>query len=238
MAIATDQVGQNSSSTSTSSGTVTLPSAAANTLIIFAVSVDDPGTVQTFATPTATGLTFVQIGATLRDVNNFDLAIWRAYTSSPLGSTVISESWTTGNDWVMQVASFTGTAGTAGNNGSDAIGNTNTATGTNAAATVTVASSSHNLSQYYGAITEGSTPSETITKGANYSVVNAYLFDGNFQGMLTELSTSPVTPAGATIVNGTLASSPNGAWGIFGVELLAGASGVAPSLLVCPIVWG
>lgn len=215
----------NSNGTSQSSGSVTMTTVDAHSLVLVAIAIDDDGTAATITAPTTVGnvLTFVQIGSTLRSVNNFSLAIFRAYSASALGSTAISSTWTQSNDWVMGATDYLGTAGTSANNGSDAIGNINSAVGTSAATSLstTVASSSNNNSKYYGAYVVANTSDGLIVKGASYTANVPDTYNGNFVTLLTELSTNPVTPAASTAVNGTNSAAAGVPTpGIFGVELL------------------
>lgn len=203
----------------------------ANSVVLVTVALDDSGSAPTVNLPTATGLTFAQIGTTLRSANNFNLAIFRAYTTASLGSTAITGTWSINNDWNMHATDFTGTAGTSGNNGSDAIGTTNTATGSGTTITVTVASSSHNNSKYFGAATFQAASTTTLTQGASYTLLKR-AWDATWTALLTEISTSPVTPAASTAVNAT-ATVGSGVPGVFGVELLVGAGATSSHLLAC-----
>lgn len=216
----------NSNSVSQTSGTVTMTTVDANSVVIVSVCTDDNGTASTFSVPTATGLTFVQIGSTLRSINNLNIAVFRAYTAVALGSTLITATWTQSNDWVIGATDYTGTAGTAANNGSDAIGTTNTATSASSPVTVTVNSSSHDNSSYLGIVAGGVVGGGgVITKGASYTANVPSTSDGTWLTVLTELSTSPVTPPANTVINATDSSTV--AMGIFGIELLIASGAVA-----------
>jgi hypothetical protein len=210
----------NSNGTNQSSGTVTMTTVDASSLTLVTVCTDDNGTANVISAPTASGLTFLQIGTTIRSVNGFNFAVFRAYTTASLGSTVISCSWTQANDWVLGATDYTGTAGTAANNGSDAIGTNTTNTGSGTAISVTVNSSSHNNSKYYGGMVTVDSGGNIPVKGANYTN-NVTGTHAAFVSLLTELSTNPVSPAANTAVNGTCITTT---WGIVGIELLVAAS--------------
>jgi hypothetical protein len=229
--IAVDHSGTNSGSTAVKTGSCTIASISANALVLFTELVDDDGTT-TFNTPTATGLTFAQVGTTVHSAGNYYFLEWRAYTASSLGSTAITGTWNTTNaDWNDHCASFTGTAGTAGNNGSDAIGNTSLVdSGTTASPTTTVTSSSHDNSKYFGAIGYAfASGGVSITPGASYTAITASVFNANFLSLRTELSTNPVSPATNTAVNASGTSHPSG---LLAVELLV--SGGAPPATCTP----
>ena len=219
---------ENSSGSAALTGSVTMTSVDANSVVIVSVALDDTGTAGTISVPTATGLTFVQIGSTLRTSMEFRLAVFRAWTTSARGSTVITCTWTQSTAWDIGATDFTGTAGTAANNGSDAIGTTNTATGASTTQTVTVNSSSHNNSKYLGVVGYNN---GTITKGANYTncVPNT---NNTVLSLLTEISTNPVSPAANTAVNSTATNAGDDHYGIFGIELLVATATAActPSL--------
>ena len=207
------------------SGTVTMTTVDANSVVILSIVTDEDGTSSGFSTPTATGLTFVQIGSSIISSTFYRLGVWQAYTTSALGSTVISSNtWTESVGYVMGATDFEGTAGTAGNNGSDAIGTSNTATGSDTSTIkVTVNSTSHNNSKYFGAVGYNTGSGDALgSAGSGYTglVATTYSSDNAVES-LTEISTSPVSPPAGTAVTASVTTPGAGdAWGVFGIELL------------------
>lgn len=218
----TPTTGVGTTGTSQACGALTVN---ANDLVLVTTGVDDDGTT-TISVPTATGLTFVQIGSTQHSTGNFYQAIFRAYTASSLGATTITSHWNVSADSKVSCAAFSGTAGTSGNNGSDAIGNSACSTPGTGSPTVSVTSSSHNNSKYYGSAIFGHTDgTHALSVGAGYTSITNTGWS-TFLDLMTELSTSPVTPAASTTVNATISSGAVSGSGICGVELLVGG-GVA-----------
>jgi hypothetical protein len=206
-------------------GTCTLTSVSANSLVLVGILLDDMGGTFTINAPTATGLTFTAATTVLNQTGNAYLQIWCGYTSSALGSTVVTQTWTPVTSIVLIVNTFTGTQSSC----ATALGNTNSASqaGTGTSISTTVTSSGTNNSKYYGFLGNVATAAATNTPGSGFTALTNPGFNTNSDAGMTELSTSPVSPAANTAVS---ASTSAGQFGLmlWGIEIKAAGGAPAP----------
>lgn len=204
----------------------------ANALIIVTTATDDNG-AQIHAAPTATGLTFARVGAgDVGIASAIRTSVWRAYTTSAFSGTITAH-WNEANDGASSCVSYTNTAGTSGNNGSDAIGNNATTTATADNVTVTVTSSSHDKSFYVGCGAIGHSSSIAITAGTGMTE-DQEVWDTVWAKTYLETITTAVTPA----ANQAVAASSTGTaqnWAWLAFEVLAGASPATTPFLFQPM---
>lgn len=191
--------------------TLTTVTIAANSAVYCKSHVSNTGT----AVPSATGLTFVQVGSDLTSSNGIS-RLYRAFTSSQLASNQITIT-TTGSPQSSATAdTYTG-VDTTGTNGSGATGSTNTFTsGSSSAPTANVTTSRDgSLVVSYG----GETGTLTWTAGTNQTT-NTSVAGPGFSTSYSERQNAVTTTSG-TSVTGNASLSGSGAVDWFVIEILA-----------------
>ena len=209
---------------------VTLPSVPANALILYVVASDQQpnSSAQTFAVPTASGLTFAAVTGVTQINAAGAVRVYRSFTGSVLGPTAITSSgWPEPDDAVCAAIWFTGTSGTTGNNGSDAIGNicTNPQGSSQGAISCSVLSSNHDKSWYFGVFDAPNSQALSMsagTGGPGYTALGGPVFSGTFVNAFWELSNKFVTPPQSVGVMDSV--SPFSAQIVQGIELLASST--------------
>lgn len=184
---------------------------AANSLVLVKTHVSNTGA----ATPTAAGLTFVQIGSDLTSSNGVS-RLYRAFTSVALSGAVITIT----NSGFPQSSATADTyinPDTTGTNGSGAVGATNTFTsgGSNAPTANVTTTRDNSLVVSMG----GETGSLAWTAGSGQTV-NSTIAGPGFSTSSSERRNT-VTATLGTTVTGNYSLSGSGAVDLFVVEILA-----------------
>lgn len=191
--------------------TLTTITIAANSVVYVKTHVSNTGT----AVPTATGLTYVQVGSNLTSSNGIS-RLYRAFTSVQLTSNVTTITTTTNPQSTATIDTYTG-VDTTGTNGSGATGATNTFTsGGSSAPTANVTTTRDNSLVVAMA---GETGALTWTAGGSQTI-NTTVAGPGFSTSASERHSS-VTATSGTSVTGNFSLSGGGAVDLFVVEILS-----------------
>ena len=171
--------------------TVSLSTGGTNRLIIVSIHTSN----NTALVPSATGLTFVQVGANLSYASNGEQQIYRAFASSQLSALTVTLTGSANPQSSVEITTFSGTD-TTGTNGSGAIGATNTVTSAGAASSSAAVTTTRDLSLVIGAFAQ--TNSTTMTAGTSQTIRSSSVTQTFSRGII-ETQNSTTTPSGTSV---------------------------------------
>lgn len=204
MAVARDSIAHGSVNGG-GSFTMTISTAGTNRLVLVAVHNSNSGVTSTV--PTATGLTFVQVGTTQTMSSNGTFQVYRAFASSQLTSTVITVTASPSGQFPQmtgQVVTYSGTD-TSGTNGSGAIDvNGDGSTGGTDGTSISITTVTNNALCIAFA---GESNSQTMVAGASQTLVEQDNNVGGFSAVGLIQQNTATSPAGSVTMSYTLSGN-------------------------------
>jgi len=165
-------------------------------------------------TPSASGLTFVQIGSDLSFAGNGRMKIWRAFASSKLTALTVTLTSTNFPQSHACITTWSG-ADTTGTNGSGAIGATNTVTSGGATSSSAAITTTIGNAQVIGLFAE--TEAKSVSAGSNQTVKSYSTTEALSRGVIIQRNS--LTTTSGTSVTGNVTWSGSVASGGMTLEI-------------------